>query len=366
MLKLKVVGCFLVLLAGMQHLQGQTSVFAAINTPTGMTYDQDRNVWVASFGGNEVVKLQGDGNGGLVVGGSFAVDGVIERSANVLGVFPVGIEPTAVTCDCGIFGSAGIWISNYGSNTVTKLDKSGAYLGSFTVGAGPRGLTVDISGVWVANSLGNTVTLLDRNTGATIGIYGVGAAPFGVASDGVDVWVANRNSNTVMKLAGARSASGQPTGTILYIIPVASQPQNLVSDGSNMWVSSYNANTVTKIQISTGAVLDGAIITPPSPGAIIWDGNHVWTANYAGSTLTAIDKNVDRGPSFTDPLLLPNPYGLLSGPFFVVISSYTNNMVGAVANPFFVPPSAPPPPPPPPPDPGGPDPNTPQTPQTSN
>ena len=371
MFKLKSIICLCILFAVTRPVHGQ--VFTIINNPTGMTYDRDGNVWVTSYSGNKVVKLQGDGSGGLLATGILNLSGVIVNSAETLGVFPVGAGPTQIICDCGPLGSGALWVTNSSSNNVTKLDKTGTIRETFDVQATPRGLTADSAGIWVANSQSNSVTLLDRNSGATLGTFFVGAAPYDVASDGTDVWVANHDSNTVMKLAGAFSASGRPTGTILNTIAVADTPTNLVSDGTNMWVSNYSACIVTKIQIGTGVVLDGNILLPSTPGAIVLDagGGGVWTANYSGSSVTAIDKNVDRGPSFADPSLLPNPYGLLAGASSLVLSSYTGNIVGSVPIPFRFSASPPPPPPPPPSggDPsggGGSDPSNPPTPQVSN
>ncbi|HZI58846.1 MAG TPA: hypothetical protein VFF39_18835 [Verrucomicrobiae bacterium] len=71
------------LLVNCQHLLAQ---FIQVSTPTGLTRDSDGNVWATSFNGNLVIKLQGDGTGGLQGGGQFGT------SAILLGAFPVGVS----------------------------------------------------------------------------------------------------------------------------------------------------------------------------------------------------------------------------------------------------------------------------------
>ena len=45
-----------------------------------------------------------------------------------------------------------IWITNWGSNTVTKLNPDGTTVGTFAVGLQPWGIAVDESGnVWGAH-----------------------------------------------------------------------------------------------------------------------------------------------------------------------------------------------------------------------
>lgn len=70
--------------------------------------------------------------------------------------FSVGTEPIGVA-----FDGANIWVTNYGSNNVTKLRASdGGVLGTFSVGTHPYGVAFDGANIWVANSGGNNVTKL--------------------------------------------------------------------------------------------------------------------------------------------------------------------------------------------------------------
>jgi YVTN family beta-propeller protein len=58
----------------------------------------------------------------------------------------------------------------------------------------------DGTNIWVTNSGSNTVTKLLASTGQVLGTFSVGTAPLGIAFDGANIWVANSGSNTVSKL----------------------------------------------------------------------------------------------------------------------------------------------------------------------
>jgi hypothetical protein len=71
---------------------------------------------------------------------------------------------------------------------------------SFQVGGLPFGVAFDGANIWVTNAGTNFVTKLRASDGANLGNFSVGNAPFGVAFDGANIWVANQGSNTVSKL----------------------------------------------------------------------------------------------------------------------------------------------------------------------
>ena len=53
-------------------------------------------------------------------------------------------------------------------------------------------MTFDGEHIWVTNTGSDTVTKLRTSDGVTIGEYPVGKAPAGVVFDGENIWVANR------------------------------------------------------------------------------------------------------------------------------------------------------------------------------
>ena len=71
--------------------------------------------------------------------------------------FSVGTGPDGIA----IGGSGNVWVTNFGSSSVTKLSSSGATLGTFSVGSHPEGIAIDGSGnVWVVNSGSSSVNML--------------------------------------------------------------------------------------------------------------------------------------------------------------------------------------------------------------
>ncbi|MBK6749070.1 MAG: hypothetical protein IPG67_03440 [Acidobacteria bacterium] len=97
----------------------------------------------------------------------------------------VGTSPQDVT-----FDGANIWVTNQGSNNLTKLRASdGAVQGTFAVGSNPYGIAFDGANIWVANQGGNNVTKLRASDGVVQGTFAVGNLPFGVAFDGASSWV---------------------------------------------------------------------------------------------------------------------------------------------------------------------------------
>jgi YVTN family beta-propeller protein len=57
------------------------------------------------------------------------------------------------------FDGTNIWVTNLGSNTVSKLRASdGANLGTVAVGLGPQFIAFDGAHIWVTNFSSNTVS----------------------------------------------------------------------------------------------------------------------------------------------------------------------------------------------------------------
>jgi DNA-binding beta-propeller fold protein YncE len=51
--------------------------------------------------------------------------------------------------------------------------------------------------IWVTNFNSNSITKLRASDGANLSVTNVGANPWGVAFDGANIWVTNHGTNTV-------------------------------------------------------------------------------------------------------------------------------------------------------------------------
>ncbi len=236
------------------------------------------NIWVTNNGSNTVTKLS-------------AATGM------VIGTYPVGSFPAGLA-----FDGANIWVVNGGSASVTKLlAASGAIVGTYTVGNNPLQIAFDGSNMWITNSADNTVTKLSATNGALVGTYPVGVYPVGIAFDGNCIWVANNGQdagNTVTKLLAS-------TGALAGTYTVGEGPAGVTFDGANVWVSNVEGASVTKLLAVTGEVL-GTYSVDGSPSNMSFDGANVWIAIvnasyvYKLSAATgAIEGTYTVGPPFS-------------------------------------------------------------------
>ncbi len=197
------------------------------------------------------------------------------------GDFTVGSNPLGVA-----FDGANIWVANYLSNTVTKLQAStGAVLGTYSVGVGPQpfGIAFDGANIWVTNFGGNTVTKLLASTGAPApgSPFTVGTNPVGVAFDGTNIWVSNVSTNDVTKLLAS-------TGAVLGTFPTGASPRGVAFDGTNIWVA-LASNSVAKLLASTGAPVAGSpFVVGGNPDGVVFDGANIWVTNQATNDVTKL------------------------------------------------------------------------------
>ena len=121
-------------------------------------------------------------------------------------------NPQAIAVD----NSGNVWAPNKGSNSVTKLDTTGAVQSGsagFTSGSitAPVGIAIDLSGnAWVSNTASITM-LTPTGTGTNYTGNGL-STPKGIAIDSNNqVWVTNTGASTVSAFTNAGTAvSGSP------------------------------------------------------------------------------------------------------------------------------------------------------------
>jgi DNA-binding beta-propeller fold protein YncE len=101
------------------------------------------------------------------------------------------------------FDGANIWVTNRGSNSVTKLRASdGAPQGTFGTGQVPEGIAFDGTNMWVTNEASDNVTVLRASDGHNVmEIEGVsGDSPLSIAFDGANMWVCHVGKNKLVKM----------------------------------------------------------------------------------------------------------------------------------------------------------------------
>jgi hypothetical protein len=223
-----------------------TKLLASTGTTVG-TYPVGFGPWAAVFDGTNIWVANANQS---------TVTKLLAATGATLGTYPVGGNPLAIA-----FDGTNIWVANIGDNSVTKLRAStGATVGTYPVGINPNpvaggtvpagtGIVFDGTNIWVSNVGTNSVTKLLASTGATLGVYPVGTHPIGLAFDGVNIWVANNGSNNVTKIDPA----GQTTATLSVTnlafgsqaVGISSAPQSVIVTNSGTGVINIASIAIT-------------------------------------------------------------------------------------------------------------------------
>jgi len=228
------------------NVAGTGTASVASNTSTPLSFTTPYT-WVSNMYSNTVSQLN-------------------SPSGTAVGAYSVGSYPYGLAVD----SANNVWIANYGSSSVTKLNSSGETIGTYNIsGSGmPTGIAIDASGnVWVTDQMYNKIFKLN-SSGETIGIYNVNTA-YGIAIDpSNNIWIANAGSNQVTKL--------NSTGTVIGTYSVGSYPMHLAIDTSgNVWVSNKDSATVSKLN-SSGALIGTYNVDANPYGIVIDASGNVW------------------------------------------------------------------------------------------
>ena len=186
-----------------------------------------------------------------------------------------------------------IWVTNFGSNTVSKIDRySNTLVRTFVGFAGPTSVAVtsDSRFAWVTNYDNASLSIIDSVTNAVLTID-VSANPWGIAISNYDssVWITHLTLGLVSRIDTV-------TNTVVAQISVGDRPRNIIisADGLTAWVANENSNTVSKINTETNTVIT-TINSVPSAYDITYDryGDAIFVTNLFNQTVTVIDSSSD-------------------------------------------------------------------------
>jgi streptogramin lyase len=235
------------------------SGFGDVSGPEGIAIDTSGHAWVANSCNsdcspiNSISEFSNEGN---------------ELSPNPAGFTGGGLnEPVNLAFDI----SGNLWVSNYGSDSITELTSGGVIEGGSPISGGglsdPVGIAVDASGnIWASNSDNSlskydptSATFLSGSGGYTGGL----ASPAGIAIDGAgNVWVANNGTsllaNNGTSISEFSSSGVAITGTSGYQGGGLSGPLGVAVDSAgNVWVANAGNSSITKF---VGAAVP--VVTP--------------------------------------------------------------------------------------------------------
>lgn len=116
-----------------------------------------------------------------------ATESTLPNDGEIPGTVVVGKNPVRI-----LFDGTNIWVTNVGSETVTKLRASdGVTLGTFKVSSGPIDMAFDGTNIWITNGGSGKITKLRASDGAILGAFDTGTGPVTITFDGDYIWVAN-------------------------------------------------------------------------------------------------------------------------------------------------------------------------------
>ncbi|MCC6750178.1 MAG: hypothetical protein IT371_21100 [Deltaproteobacteria bacterium] len=212
------------------------------NTLRGVAVDARGDVWIGSYGTQEVVLL--DGATGLVktrvklpegskpYGIAMDENGYLwvasrDGEFHVIRVDPVTLKadiqldskkldyasPYGIAAD----GKGGIWFGTFGTEIFRVDANTGAHGPSYKVGSSTRGVAVDDAGyIWAADSSLDMALRVDPKDGA-VQKFKVGNGPVGVAADhDGNIWTVDESGNSATKL--------KPDGTLITTVKVGDGP----------------------------------------------------------------------------------------------------------------------------------------------
>ena len=230
------------------------------------------NIWVSNSGSNNVTKIR-------------ISDDSVLGTYNVVSTASYPIGPQGIC-----FDGKNIWVANDSSSNVNKINISdGTILGTYNVSpstnpAGPMGICFDGTNIWLDNYGNQTITKMRASDGSIVGVYTMASYSFGgICFDGSDIWVANTGSGSVSKLSTT-------DGTILGTYAVGLRPSGICFDGTNIWVTNAGDNTVSKIRPSDGAIL-GTYAVGTDPLGICFDGSNIWVTNTLSNNVIELAVN---------------------------------------------------------------------------
>lgn len=171
-------------------------------------------------------------------------------------------HPYAMVAD-----SSGIFVGDFGTQTVTKVSFDGSLQLSFPV-AGGVGLALYGEQLYVANANDNTISVYNATTGAlisgsfiTTGISGPRNMTFDQSGN---LYVANAGTSSISKFNGV-------TGELISdsFITGITTPFGLTIDDDILYVSdfAFTGSKVTRHQLSDGSLIGTPITVPDTTGA---------------------------------------------------------------------------------------------------
>ncbi|QEC73846.1 T9SS type A sorting domain-containing protein [Arachidicoccus ginsenosidivorans] len=255
----------LILIAQLLHGQTASLYVTGINQPSMVAFDGSGNLFVATYAGDDVYKIDGNGTtvatytgfntpsglafdaaGNLYVAshGDNRVDKV-DASGGVTSFATGFASPEGITFD----GADNLYVTNFGVSTISKVDPSGTITQTYTGIAHPFSIVIDGSGnLYVASFSGNTVTKLDAN-GNHIATYTGFNMPYCLALDhSGNLYISSYGKKGIDMIAAGSADGTTPTA---FISGLSFTPYMMAIHDNAL----YASDAVSNVYKITGGIL---------------------------------------------------------------------------------------------------------------
>jgi streptogramin lyase len=190
----------------------------------------------------------------------------------VVARIPVGEDSVDVTA-----GAGSIWVANYRSASVTRVNPRTNRPGRtfrlpIAPGGGVSGIAFAGGYVWAGQTQGASVFRIDPRTNAVREVRTGRLGPAWLAGRGSLLWASNIYDGTVMRLDPV-------TGKVLVRVEVGRDPVNLELVGDELWVPNDQVDTVTRLDAATGAVLE-VLPTAANPAVVGRVDDEAWVSMF--------------------------------------------------------------------------------------
>ncbi len=184
--------------------------------PVALAFDGDR-IWTANLADSSVSIIPINANRFPDVAGTITVAGFTS---------PNGLQ----------FDGTNMWVTDFSTSKLHKLNANGSIAQSVTVGTGPTRPAYDGTNIWVPSFSANSITVVQASTGAVVATIATNASnrlsqPAQATFDGERILVTNPGNNSVTLF---RAADLSLIGNVQ--LAAGSAPFGACSDGINFWV----------------------------------------------------------------------------------------------------------------------------------
>jgi hypothetical protein len=281
---------------------------ATLDTPTALTLDTQRNLYLADIGSHRIRKIA-------------AATGIINT---VAGTGTQGFEGEGSAAAAALIDSPGglavdsngnLYLADTHNQRVRRID---AVTGAITTVAGigaqgfsgdsnaartaqlslPQGLSIDAQGnVYVTDTANHRIRRVDGSTGKITTIAGDGTQAF--SGDGGDPTAASLNS--------PRSTSLSPSGTVTIADTGNQRIRQIASDVSLQTIAGLGAITPGVLTLSGPAVISygGGKLIATLNSATDGVGNVTFFDSYSGASSTAANIRLSANAAVFDTSALP-------------------------------------------------------------